>query len=423
MSFWLDIIYGGGAVASLAGGLLRGRPGKPWDHIKRRALAFDPPAREHLRPALWLHGVSVGEVLASRNLLSRFAEAHPDWDLIISSSTLLGHDAAARTWPDRTVIRFPLDFTRTVDRAFRRLAPALIVVIEHDLWPNFLRRASRDRIPVVLANARLSERSFRRYERLSRVLSWPPRDLAAICSEDEESARRFRALGFEPSRVHVTGNLKFDNPAPPGAHGLRSELGYGGEDWLFLAASTHPGEEEAAIDAWKPVRDLDANARLILAPRRIERVGEVERLATSRGLRVARWSTFAGRGDEDVVLVDTIGDLAKLTALGDVVFVGGSLVPVGGHSVIEPASLGRAILIGPHHENARAVVRRFAERDALRVIRDAEDLARSVIDLYRDREQARELGRRAAEVVESSLGATERTLARIEAVLAERAPK
>ncbi|MCZ6796240.1 MAG: 3-deoxy-D-manno-octulosonic acid transferase [Planctomycetota bacterium] len=420
-SLILDAAYLTAGVPVLAAGLLRGRLGRVWDHLRRRA--FDAvPERPTGRPALWLHGVSVGEVLSARRLLEKIVEDFPAWDIVVSSSTRLGHEAARRDFAKHTVISFPLDLGFLVRRALRRLRPDVVVIVEHDLWPNFLRSTIARGLPVVVVNARLSRRSLRGYRRLSRLYRWPPRELAAICVQDDASARSFQELGFSPEKIHVTGNLKFDNPPPPAAEGFRRQLGFDDGDWVLVAGSTHEGEEEAVLDTFGRIRRSDSRAFLILVPRRIERTSEVAELVRSRGLSLGLWSEGPRRGP-DVLLVDTVGELPRICAVGDVVFVGGSLVPVGGHNVIEPAALGRPVLVGPHYHNARSVVETFLERDALVVVQDAGHLARAVAELKEDPEAARQLGERAAKTVEENVGGVEKTLSVLRGFLEGTSPR
>ena len=396
------------AAATAVGGLLRGRRGRVRDHVRRRGLQ-PIPERPGDRPCLWVHGVSVGEVLAARRLVERFSAVHPDWDVVVSVSTRLGLEAARSAYPDHLVVSYPLDLSGRVRQAFDRLRPDLIAIVEHDLWPNFLRAASGRGVPVVLINARLSERSAARYRAVARVLSWPPGELAAICAQDEASGGRFAELGVPRERIAVTGNLKFDNPPPAGADGLRAALGFTDADWLLVAGSTHEGEDEMALEALRAIRESDEDAFLILAPRRTERIDQVARLIDKSGFSHERWSAKPQRG-ADVLLVDTMGELARICGMGNVVFVGGTIAPIGGHSVIEPASLGRPIVIGPHYHKARRVVDDFRTRDAIEVADTPAGVIARIRALKANPERARELGARARRAVDQSLGATDRTL-------------
>jgi 3-deoxy-D-manno-octulosonic-acid transferase len=405
-----DAFYLGGSLLALPYLLALGRGRRVAEHVRRRVR--DVPVRVGRRPCLWVHGVSVGEVLSARSFLERFSLEFPDWEIAVSTTTRAGLEAARRRYDGLRVFSYPFDVSFAVRRAFDRIRPDLVVIVEHELWPNFLARAAQLDVPVALTNGRLSSRSLRGYRVLSRLIRWPPRAIELYCVEDEISAARFRALGVDPRRIRVTGNFKFDN-VPPVAPGIRESLGFTREHWVFVAASIHDGEEMPVLDAFAAVRRRNPAARLVLAPRRLERLERVLRAVEQRGLRVARWSAIRARAADrraDAVLVDTFGDLPGLTAAGDVVFVGGSLVPFGGHNVIEPASLGRPVVVGPHHHNFRHVVSRFLARDALVVARDAADLADKVRGLERRPAAARAMARRALETIAGERGASERTV-------------
>jgi 3-deoxy-D-manno-octulosonic-acid transferase len=421
VSVLLDLIYTVAALFGRAIAAIRGRSESFLDHRDRRSRRYDPAARTGTAKALWLHGVSAGEVLAARRAIEIFRARHPDWEIIVTATTRLGLEAAQRGYPGLRVESFPLDFSRTVSRGLDRLRPSVIAIVEHDLWPNFLRAASDRGIPVVLINARLSPRSFRRAKLFAPVVTWPPRSLAAVLAEDEESRRRFIELGWNPSRVVATGNLKFDTPPPPGVDGLRAALGFGDDDWILVAGSTHEGEEEAALDAFVKLRETRERAstrtRLVLAPRRLERTDAVEALIRVRGFTLSRFSSGSKQGSDDVLLVDTMGDLSRLTGLGDVVFVGGTLVPVGGHNVIEPASLGRPVVIGPYWFNSRSVVEHFLRENAILVVDDGNELGDAVCRLANDPDAARQLGECARETVRRNLGASQRTVDGIDDVI------
>jgi len=415
LTLTLDVGYIVLALVASVVGLFRGRFAGMWDHLKRRGCA-EIPLREGDRPCVWLHGVSVGEVLSARELVQKIAAEFPRWDIVVSSSTRLGVEAARSHYSERIVVSYPLDLSYCVRRAFRQLRPDLIVVVEHDLWPNFLRHAAARGTPVILANARLSPKSLRGCRFLSRVYPWPPRELAAILVQDEASARGFIELGYSEDDVDVVGNLKFDNPPPPQAEGLRAELQFEADDWVLVAGSTHEGEEVAALDALAELRRRDRRTFLILVPRRIERTDEIASLVAAKGFSHSLWSEERQRGP-DVLLVDTIGALARISAVGDVVFVGGTLAPVGGHNVIEPAAFGRPIVIGPHYRNARSVVQSFVDGEGLLVVPNADEFVKTVVALKENPERAGELGRNAARTVRENAGAAERVLKRMKEFL------
>jgi 3-deoxy-D-manno-octulosonic-acid transferase len=414
MTLVIDLVYVALGLIAIPISLLRGRIARTTDHLRRR-LFNSPPDREGGRKCLWIHGVSVGEVMTVRRLVERLEEALDDWDIVLSSSTAAGVEAARKLYERHTVISCPLDLGFAVRRAFDRVRPDAIAIIEHDFWPNLLRYAEAREVPVAIVNAHLSEKSLAGYRRLSMLYRWPPQSLTEICVQDEASAAGFRQLGFDEERIAICGNLKFDN-LPPDAGELRAEIGFDDDDWVLVAGSTHEGEEDAALDALAKLRESDERTFLILVPRRIERVESIERLIDARGYSHARWSVARTKGP-DVLLVDTIGDLAKLCAAGDTVFVGGTITPVGGHNVIEPASFAKPIVIGSCYRSQKSIVGTFLESEALIVVEDTAELVRRIVELKSDRALATQLGRRAAEVVERNRGSGDATLSALSRML------
>lgn len=428
----LDSVYIGGLCLAIPYLLLSGKRSRVFDHIPRRSK--DLPARLGNKRCLWVHGVSVGEILSARHFLARFAEEFPDWEIVLSTTTRAGLEMGRRYYPDVQVVSYPFDVSCLVKRAFDRIRPDLVLIVEHELWPNFLWHAHSRRVPVAIVNGRMSERSLRGYKWLSRFATWPPPGIVSICVEDSVSADGFRRLGVAPERIHVTGNFKFDNTAH-GVLGGREELGLNGSDWVLVGASTHRGEEDMLLDSFAALYREDKRSRLVIAPRHVDRIDEITALIRRRGFDVLRWSHLARNGNGaaagnhkggeprqgsprlwqqkgrgEVLLVDTMGDLDRISAAGDVVFVGGSLVPFGGHNVISPAGTGCSVVIGPHHANFRSVVSAFLDHDALLVATDAEDLSRKILELKRDPDRARGMARRASQTVALHAGASDRTL-------------
>ena len=416
----LDALYVGGLAVAIPYLCLRGRSTQLWEHIRRRSRGV--PRREGKRPCLWIHGVSVGEVFSTRRLVERLAAEFPAWEPVISTTTRAGLEAARKAFPQLQVFSYPFDLSPLVRKAFDRINPQLIVIAEHELWPNFLDLAGVRGVPVVLINGRLSERSQRGYRMLSWFISWPPPSIVRVCAEDETSADGFRRLGVDADRIRVTGNLKFDNVER--LNGARRSIPREG-DWVLVGASTHPGEEEALLDSFEALHRSDPRIRMVLAPRRVERVRELEKLVRRRGLRSYLWSEHGarngnglgvaaadegGRSPGDVYLVDTVGELSRISATANAVFVGGSLVPFGGHNVIEPASHGCPVIIGPHYQNFRQVVSAFVEHDAVLIAGDRDDLTQKLRDLKANAEFAEGMGQRAIETIAHHTGATERTL-------------
>lgn len=411
----LDSVYVAGLLLTLPYLFAIGKGRTVIDHFRRRGRAIEP--RPSGRPCLWLHGVSVGEISSARQFVSLFTREHPDWDLVVSATTRAGVEVSRLHFRDHRVISCPFDLSFLVRRAFRRLDPDVVVIVEHDLWPNFLAEARRREVPVAIVNGRLSERSFRGYRRLARWIAWPPPGVVHVCVEDEFSRRGFEQLGMPPERVRVTGNFKFDVSAPASAP--FEGFGFPPGSRVFLGASTHAGEEEILLEAWTRLRERMPDVRLVLAPRRDDRAGEVAQLARRDGFETRMWTRRPLPGDPEasILIIDTVGELGRLLPGADVVFVGGSLVPFGGHNVIEPAGVGKPVLTGPHHRNFARVVEAFRENDALEVVRDAGELHDVLRELLGDPARAGAMAARARETVREQTGASQRTLTALEPLL------
>lgn len=325
------------------------------------------------RPAIWLHAVSLGELIAARPLLKELRAAAPGHALVVSCSTVTGR-RLADSLPELidVSICFPFDFLPVVNHALKRIAPKLIIVMETEIWPNFTRQAARRGIPLVLANGRISDRSFPRYRRLS----WFFRDsltlFSRLCMQSDADRERIIAIGARPESCQTAGNLKYDIPSrqvdDDERRALRCSFSLPPESLIMVAGSTHGGEDQPVIDAYRRLCSEGADLFLVLAPRHPQRVGEAESLLQEAGIAWRRRSsTVSGAGAQysgEVLLLDTIGELMDLYALSDLVFVGGSLVPVGGHNLLEPASVGAPSLFGPHMNNFREITRLVLEYGA-----------------------------------------------------------
>ena len=365
-------------------------------------------------PRCWIHAVSVGESATAAPLVEAIRRRWPELGVVVSTITPTG----ARIVTDRlggvAVHRyFPIDLPGAVGRALDAARPRFFIAIETELWPNFLRALARRRVPAMIANGRISDRSFRRYRRVRRLMRRVLADVTVFAMQSEEDARRIIALGAPRERVVVTGNLKGDAvPAadPPEAV-WRERLGLAAADRLFVAGSTHRGEEEAVLDAFLGARARCPGLALLLAPRHPERANEVEALVRARGLATVRRSRLpAERDREAVVLLDTVGELAGLYALADVVFVGGSLVPVGGHNMLEPAMRGKPVLYGPHTGNFRDGAARLERTGGGLVVKDGLELERELARLLEDRDLARRVGEAARDAFASGQGAVPATV-------------
>ncbi|MFW6157825.1 MAG: 3-deoxy-D-manno-octulosonic acid transferase [Planctomycetota bacterium] len=375
---------------------------------------------------IWVHCASVGEVLLVRTLVPRLEQAYPQADVVISTNTNTGMETAKQTFPGHTVFYFPLDFSPVVRRVFRRIKPSVVVLVELELWPNFLALARRRDVPVVVVNGRVTDRSVRAYRWFGPLARPMFASLAHAAVQNADYAARFDRLGVPPGRVTVTGTMKYDAVATAVAAGLvdeyRRKLKLDSGDTVIIGGCTHPGEDTSLIDYVK--RRPEAGLRLVLVPRHRERAGEVERLIRSAGLAPVRKTAIdraEAPADFDrrphVILVDTTGELADLYAVATLVFVGGSLVEHGGQNMIEPAALGKAVIVGPHTWNFRDTVRLLASADGIVQVDNADELGAALDRLAADPEVRAELGRNARRAVLDAQGATERNFGAIRPVL------
>ncbi|HEX9080022.1 MAG TPA: 3-deoxy-D-manno-octulosonic acid transferase, partial [Desulfuromonadaceae bacterium] len=315
------------------------------------------------RPVIWLHAVSVGETVASRPLLKALRHRYPDHALVVSTTTETGR-RIAESFPEKDLcIYFPFDFLPAVRRTLDSLRPALAVIMETEIWPNFSREAARRGIPLVLTNGRISDRSFGRYLRFRWFFGHALEQFSALCMQTETDRERICAIGAPAERVLASGNLKYDIPVRPVSGeeraGLRGRYAIPGHLTVIAAGSTHPGEEEPVLAAYREALAATADLFLVLVPRHPERAPEValllERLGIPYRRRTAVAAAAAPFARGEVLLVDTIGEMMDLYALADLAFVGGSLVPTGGHNLLEPASLGVPCIFGPHMANFREI--------------------------------------------------------------------
>jgi 3-deoxy-D-manno-octulosonic-acid transferase len=407
------------------------RHGKYADSFKERLGWLQVSSLSDGRKTIWVHAVSVGEFLAARPLVERIKREFPDFRLVVSTTTLTGQRLARAESLARfdAVFYFPFDWTFAVRRSLNQIKPSLVVILETELWPNFLCECRRRSILTVIANGRISPRSFARYKRVRRFIARALNDVSLLIMQSEADAERASLLGARVGRVRVCGNLKYDIASEAQISNLNSEtaekidnlFALSSSHQLIIAGSTAPGEENILLAAFGEARKQQglADARLILAPRHPERFNEVASLIAQSGFRFARRSEDALDSQAaDVILLDTIGELAALYRFAAVVFVGGSLVPRGGHNIIEPALYAKPIIVGPHTENFRQIVSDFAQADAVVQISATDDAVSSsftkeLIRLLSDTESAQAMGARAREILHKSRGATECAIAAI----------
>jgi 3-deoxy-D-manno-octulosonic-acid transferase len=423
------------------------RHGKYLSNLGER-LGFSFPALAKLpvqhKGAIWIHAVSVGEVLSGVTLARRLKAIYPDRPLIVSTTTITGQALARErlSFAD-AVIYFPLDWSLCVRRAFEAVRPALVLVLETEIWPNFLRQAGRRKIPVLFVSGRISDRSFARYQKflgafgfllrlfLKDVLS----HATAFLMQGEKDAERIRFLGAPADRVKASGNLKYDLELPPPtalSNWLEAEIGRSGRSPVIVAGSVVATEEPLALIAFGTLQGEYRNAFLVLAPRKPEQfaaaaefIDESHRKFIRRsGLPIPEPAKMVGRAngptinakipdDVTVLLLDSIGELASLYRLADGAFVGGSLVPSGGHNILEPAAFGKIPVFGPSMENFAEIASRFVSAGAAVQVESPEDVGVAWIELFRDPARMKKMGETARNLVEASRGATDRAIAEI----------
>jgi 3-deoxy-D-manno-octulosonic-acid transferase len=366
------------------------------------------------RPVAWFHGVSVGEIHLLRQVIAAFQRRFPEWECAVSTTTDTGLDEARKRFPDLHVFPWPLDFSWAVRRALARVKPALVVLAEGELWPNFLLAAKAHAIPVAVINGRMSPRSCRRYRLAAELVRRLFVGIDLIAAQTEEHAAGYRALGAVPARVHVTGSVKYDGVRTdrdnPDTQALGRLLGIGPCDLVWVAGSTQAPEEELCLAIFRKLRAVYLNLRLFLVPRQKDRFDEVAALLRRSGVPFTRRSELPGAA-APVVLVDSIGELGALWGLADVAFVGGSLDGKrGGQNMIEPAAYGAAVVFGPHVWNFRDAAARLVEAGAAVQVGGGEELEQVVRRLLADAAERARLGGAARELVLAQQGATERTI-------------
>ncbi len=399
----------------LRGKILRGAGwGERLGHLPAGFPAPDGPG------AIWVHAVSVGETLAIAGLVRELQARFPGRRIFLSHVTPAGREASEKRLPE-VAGRFylPLDWRWCARRVVERLRPALLVIAETELWPNLLRAVHESGARVAVVNARLSDRSYRGYRRVRPFMRRVLGDVDWIGAQTPADRERFLALGAAPERVTVAGNVKFDGRPPEAKEftaALRQALSAAGRAPVIIAASTMAGEEEMVLEAWQPVRAAHSRALLILAPRHPARFETVAQMLARRGLAAVRRTALEPTpeamarqlAEVEILLLDTIGELAAVFEVGEVVFMGGSLVATGGHNLLEPAYWGKAVLFGPHMHNFRDIAARFLEARAGVQVAGAAELGQAMLDLVSDEARRRELGDAARELLKQEAGATRR---------------
>jgi 3-deoxy-D-manno-octulosonic-acid transferase len=393
------------------------------DHAYRgrlgQRLGFAP--RPGRTGGLWIHAVSVGEVQAAASLIRELRQRHPTLPIVVTTTTPTGAQRARALYQDTVHHCYlPYDLPGAVRRFLDRIAPQAVVILETEIWPTLYAELGRRRIPLVLGSARVTPRSVERYRKLASLFRDALAHDITIGAQTTGDAQRFTAVGAPSHRVQVTGNIKYDLTIPPATieagRALRAQWNPARPVWI--AGSTHEGEEEAALAAHDSVRAKFPDALLLLVPRHPQRFDAVRSLLRLRAASFALRSTGAlPAASEPVYLVDTIGELQMFYAASDLAFVAGSLVPIGGHSLLEPAVLGLPILSGPHTQNSQDVADLLAQAGALRIVRDPQELAARLLEDFGDPARAAAIGAAGRDAVAANRGAVERLVAMIEPLL------
>ena len=380
--------------------------------------------------SIWIHAVSVGEVLSARPLARDLRARYPRLRVFLSTTTMTGQALARRNVPDvDAVFYFPFDLGIFVRRTLDLVRPRLFVMMETEIWPNLLRECRRRGVKTAIINGRLSQRSYPRYRLVRRFISRVLDDIDSFCVQSEQSARRFIDLGANPGRITVTGSLKFDSldlPSPTLQSRARDRVlrffRIPAARAVIVAGSTMKGEDAVVLDAFRRVRAVVPGSLLILAPRHTERVPEVDELCRGEGFKTVRRSELAIDAEPraDIVILDSIGELATIYQLATVAFVGGSLVATGGHNILEPAVFGKPILFGPHMENFAEIADAFVANVAGVQVRTERELADVMVELMSDPVRRARLGAAARALVEANRGAKDKSLDVLAALLPER---
>ena len=418
MKFILDILYFLGLLlyspVIILKSIFHGRYRK--GHLHRLGLS---PRSHGLQPAIWIHGVSVGEINATRPLVREIHSQLPDYRVVISTTTDTGMETALRIYGRRyTIFRWPLDFSWSTSLALSRVKPDLVVLMEGEVWPNFLANCNRRNIPVMVANGRISpDKGYPRYKMLGSIATRMFNRLSAIGVQDEIYAEKFISLGMDEKKIHLTGMLKFESidisDTVEGQDEMATALGLQEHRQLLVAGGTGNDEEGMILDAWDKLKQERPDLRLAIVPRKPERFEEVARLISSRGYELVRRSSRPDGTDADtesqgVILGDTMGELTRFYALASVVFTGRSLVPMGGSDMIEPAALGKPVCFGPHTFN-------FPQAEGLlahgcRRVENVDQLVDCVHTWLQDSGDGARAGRQAQQFVRNQKGAAKRNV-------------
>ena len=381
--------------------------------------------REEINPVantncIWIHGASVGEMVAISPLVKEMKNIMPERKVLVSAVTVGGYDMARQIMPEAdAIINFPLDLPWVASSMVRRVRPGIFMMVETELWPNFLRAIRERSIPVMMVNGRISEKSAKNYRYLFSLLRDMLNTISRFCMQSSIDAKYITQLGADPEKIFVTGNTKFDQTyAEVSSEDLanyKTELGLGEDAWpVIVAGSTHRTEEEAVLTSFTALRKKYPRARLIIAPRKLNRIEEIKKVNAKFGYEMgfrSKLKEMEGlRPEFPVLLLDTIGELGRIYALGDIVFVGGSLVRYGGHNVLEPAAHAKPILVGPSMEDFKDSYSLLSKAGACRMVADADGLTEAFLEIARDDVLRKKMGAASIQIIRENRGAALKTI-------------
>jgi len=386
-----------------------------WDRVGQRFGVGFPTLPEG---SIWVHAVSVGEVQASAPLIRALQVRFPDRQILLTTVTPTGAARVRSLFGEEVCHCYiPFETPIAVNNFFRATQPALALVMETEIWPNLYRGCGLRKIPLVLVSARISPKSVKNYRRFLPLFRETLSHGILIAAQGEDDANRFLMLGASPERTWITGNIKFDIELPPdlGIRGAKLRHDLIGDRPVWIAASTHDGEEEQALDAHRIILQTMPDAVLILVPRHPERFSGVQSLLQKQNWKfVSRTSHKKLAATTEVLLGDTMGELPLFYAASDVAFVGGTLVPVGGHNLLEPGALGLPVITGPHLFNTQDIADLFADSGASQIVHNGNELAQAALPLLMDEDLAQAIGQKGKQIVESNRGALQRLLVLLE---------
>lgn len=392
------------------------------DEIKRGLINQSP---------IWIHAVSVGEVIASTSLIKSLRKEYPDIKIILSTVTDTGQKIARERIKEADyIIYFPFDFSWSVKGALNTINPIICIIMETELWPNFLREANKKAIPVAVINGRISERSFKRYRMISLFMKDVLESVTLFSMQTEDDAKRAISLGANHNNVRVSGNIKYDNEfkeiEEEKVKEIKNTLGVNNSDRIFIAGSTHPGEEEIAIKLYSNILKNYPDFRLVIAPRHIDRVEEVEEIVKKMGLNAVRKTELlkgsrrgthpvdgSGQGSSNtkpIIILDTIGELSFMYSIADIVFVGGSLIPHGGQNILEPAFYKKPVIFGKYMMNFQEIAKEMILSGGGIQVNNEEDLIREVGGLLNNKKKMIEIGEKGYQVIMKNRGALQKNL-------------